>query len=80
MIRALHLLQTCADVHDMVKSVHSLNNVHNEVGEANIVLHDQRIDRLWLDDIVHQVQSLCVLEAALCQTLVGTFVIYCSTL
>lgn len=64
----------------MVEGVHALNNVHDQVGEANVILHDQWIYRLRLDDIVHQVEPLGVLQAALRQTLVGTLVIYCTTL
>lgn len=73
-------LLTCADVHDVVQGVHTLNNVHHQVREANIILHDQRVYRLWLNNIVHQVEPLGVLQAALCQALVGTLVVYCTTL
>ena len=73
-------LLTCADVHNMVEGVHALNDVHDQVGEANIILHDQRIDRLWLHHVVHQVEPLCVLQAALRQTLIGTLIIYSATL
>lgn len=73
-------LLTCADVHDMVEGVHALNNVHDQVGEANVILHDQRINRLRLDHVVHQVEPLGILQAALRQTLVGTLVIYSTTL
>lgn len=44
---------TCADVHNMVQGVHALNDVYDQVGEANVVLHDQRIHRLRLDHVVH---------------------------
>lgn len=64
----------------MVESVHALNNVHNQVGEANIILHDKRINRLWLDHVVHQVEPLGILQAALRQTFIGTLIIYSTTL
>lgn len=64
----------------MVESVHALNDVHDQVGEADVVLHDQWIDRLRLDHIVHQVKALRVLQAAFCQTLVGALIIYSTTL
>lgn len=71
---------TRADVHDVVERVHALDDVHYQVGEADIVLQDQRVHRLGLDHVVHQVEPLGVLQAALCQTLVGTFVVNRSTL
>lgn len=74
------VLLTRADVHDMVEGVHALNYVHHQIGEANVILHDQRIYRLRLDHVVHQVEPLGVLQAALCQTLVGTLVVYCTAL
>ncbi len=73
-------LLTCADVHNMVECVHALNNVHHQVGEANVILHDQWINRLWLDHVVHQVEPLGILQAALCQSLIGTLIIYSTTL
>lgn len=80
LVYLLSPLLTCADVHHMVECVHALNNVHDQIGEANVVLHDERIYRLRLDHVVHQVEPLGVLQAALRQTLIGTFVIYSSTL
>lgn len=44
---------TRADVHDVVEGVHALDNVHNQVREADIVLKDQWIHRLWLDHVIH---------------------------
>lgn len=64
----------------MVEGVHALNNVNDQVGETNIVLHDQWINRLRLDHVVHQVEPLCILQAALRQTLVGALIIYSTTL
>lgn len=64
----------------MVERLHALDNVHDQVGEANVVLHHQRIDRLRLDHVVHQVEPLGVLQAALRQTLVGTLIVYSTTL
>lgn len=73
-------LLTCADVHNMVEGVHALNNVYDKVGETNVVLHDQWINRLRLDHVIHQVKPLGILQAALGQTLVGALVIYSTTL
>ena len=80
LVYLLSPLLTCADVHHMVEGVHALNNVHDQIGEANVVLHDERIYRLGLDHVVHQVEPLGILQAALRQTLIGTFIIYSSTL
>lgn len=80
LVYRLSPLLTCADVHHMVEGVHALNNVYDQIGEANVVLHDKRIYRLGLDHVVHQVEPLGVLQAALRQTLIRTFVIYSSTL
>lgn len=66
---------TCADVHDVVEGVHALDDVHHQVGEAHVVLHDQRIDGLRLHHVVHQVEPLGVLQAALRQTVVGTLIV-----
>lgn len=71
---------TRADVHDVVERVHALDDVHNQVREADIVLQDQWVHRLWLDHVVHEVEPLGVLQAALRQTLIGTFVVNCATL
>lgn len=56
---------TCADVHDMVESVSALHDVHHQFGEAKVVLGEQRVDGDRLDHVVHEKESLCVLEAAL---------------
>lgn len=66
---------TCADVDDMVEGVHALDDVHHQVGEAHVVLHDQRVDGLRLHHVVHQVEPLGVLQAALRQPVVGAAVI-----
>lgn len=66
---------TCADVDDVVKSVHPLDDVHHQVGEAHVVLHDQRVDGLRLHHVVHQVEPLGVLQAALRQAVVETAVV-----
>lgn len=64
----------------MVEGVHALNNVHDQIREANVILHDQWINRLWLDHIIHQVEPLGILQAALCQALIRTLIIYSTTL
>lgn len=74
------LSPTCADVHDVVEGVHSLNDVYNQVWKANVILHDERIDRLGLHDVVHEVEPLSILQTALCQALIGTPIAYSSTL
>lgn len=66
---------TCADVDDVVEGVHPLDDVHHQVGEAHVVLHDQRVDGLRLHHVVHQVEPLGVLQAALCQAVVGAAVV-----
>lgn len=66
---------TCADVDDVVEPVHALNDVNDQVGESNVVLHNQRVHRLWLDHVVHQVEPLSVLQTALGQTLIRTLII-----
>lgn len=58
---------TGADVHDVVESFPTLHDVHNELGEAQVVLGEQRVDAHRLDDVVHQEESLGVLEVALGQ-------------
>ena len=52
---------TRADVHDVVECVHALDDVHNQVREADVVLQDQWIHRLGLDHVVHEVEPLGVL-------------------
>lgn len=59
----------------MVEGVHALDDVHHQVGEAHVVLHDQRVDGLGLHHVVHQVEPLGVLQAALRQAVVGTVVV-----
>lgn len=61
------LLLTSADVHDVVEGVPALHDVHHQLGEAQVVLGEQRVDGHRLDHVVHQEESLCVLEAALRQ-------------
>lgn len=72
----VYCLRTRADVHDVVEGVHALNYVHDQVREADVVLHDQGVYGLGLDHVVHQVEPLGVLQAALRQTLIGTLVAY----
>lgn len=61
------LLLTSADVHDMVEGVFALHNVHHQFREAEVVLGEQGVDSQRLDHIIHQEESLGILEAALCQ-------------
>lgn len=59
----------------------TLYDVHHQPGEAHIVLHDQGVHRDGLHHVVHQVQPLGILEAALRQTIVRTAaIIYGTTL
>lgn len=58
---------TGANVHDMVEGVFALHDIHHQFGEAQVVLGEQGVDGHRLDHIIHQEESLGVLEAALCQ-------------
>lgn len=60
-------MPTSADVHDMVESVSALHDVHHQLGEAYVVLSEQRVDRHRLDHVVHEKEPLSVLEAAFSQ-------------
>lgn len=74
------ILLTRADVHDMVEGVSALHDVHHQLGEAQVVLGEQRVDGDRLDHIVHEEESLGVLEAALCQVPPGASLFQCATL
>ncbi len=74
------ILLTCADVHDVVESVSALHDVHNHLGEAQVVLGEQRVDGDRLDHVVHEEESLCVLQAALRQVPPGASLFQCATL
>lgn len=58
---------TGADVHDVVEGVSALDDVHHQLGEAQVVLGEQRVDGERLDHVVHEEEPLGVLEAALGQ-------------
>lgn len=61
------LLLTGADVHDVVEGVAALHDVHHHLGEAQVVLGEQRVDGHRLHHVVHEEEALGVLEAALRQ-------------
>ena len=61
------LLLTSADVHHMVEVVSALHDVHYHLGEAQVVLGEQRVYSDRLDHIIHEEEPLGVLEAALRQ-------------
>lgn len=71
---------TGADVHDMVEGVSALHDVHHQLGEAQVVLGEQRVDGDRLDHIIHEDESLGILEAALCQVPTGASLLQCATL
>lgn len=71
---------TSADVHDVVEGVSALHDVHHQLGEAQVVLGEQRVDGDRLDHIVHEEESLGVLEAALRQVPPGASFLQCATL
>lgn len=77
---ALPLLLTSADVHDMVEGVSALHNVNYQLGEAHVVLGEQRVDGDRLDYIIHEEESLGVLETALRQVPPGAPLLQCATL
>lgn len=64
----------------MVEGVSALHNVHHQLGEAQVVLGEQGVDGHRLDHIVHQEESLGVLEAALCQVPPGASFLQSATL
>lgn len=61
------LLLTSAYIHDMVEGFPALHDIHHQLGKAQVVLGEQRVDRERLDHIVHEEEPLGVLEAALSQ-------------
>ena len=73
-------LLTGAYVHDMVEGVPALHDIHHQLGEAQVVLGEQGVDGHRLDHVVHQEESLGVLEAALCEVPPGAPLLQCATL
>lgn len=73
-------LLTSANVHDMVEGISTLNNVHHQLGEAQVVLGEQGVDGNWLDHVVHQEKPLGILQAALRQVLPGAAFLQGATL
>lgn len=63
----LVFLLTCSDVHDVVEGFSALHDVHHQLGEAQVVLSEQRVDGERLHHVVHEVEPLGVLQAALRQ-------------
>lgn len=64
----------------MVEGVPALHDVHYHLGEAQVVLGEQRVDSDRLDHIIHEEESLGVLEAALRQVPPGASLLQCATL
>lgn len=56
---------TGTDVDHVIERVSALHDVHRQLGEAQVVLREQRVDGDGLDDVAHQEEALGVLEAAL---------------
>lgn len=71
---------TSADVHYMVEVVFALHDVHYHLGEAQVVLGEQRVYSDRLDHIIHEKESLGILEAALCQVPPDASLLQCPTL
>lgn len=71
---------TSADVHDMVEGFPALHDVHDHLGKAHVVLGEQRVDGDRLDHIIHEEESLGVLEAAFRQVPPGASLLQGSTL
>lgn len=65
--RPTPLSLTSAYVHDMVEGFPALHDVHHQLGKAQVVLGEQRVDGERLDHVVHEEEPLGVLEAAFCQ-------------
>lgn len=64
----------------MIEGVPALHDVHHHLGEAQVVLREQRVDGDRLHHVVHEEEPLGVLEAALCQVLPGASFLQRATL